>query len=60
MSDQSDAAARATHVTNVDISDRPGPFILTACVGHDGSVWAVLSDAAGGVVAKTRRVPEAL
>lgn len=31
-----------------------GPLQLTACIGHDGAVWAVLTDRHGRPVAETR------
>jgi hypothetical protein len=50
-------ASRAQHLADVDTAGRPGPFILTACIGRDGSVWAALTDAAGRQVAATRPIP---
>lgn len=55
MSSDNARVREAIHQADVDLTGRPGPFILTACIGADGAVWAVLTDAAGGVV-KTRQI----
>lgn len=48
---------RAMHRADVDPTDRPGPYILTTCVGDDGTVWSVLTDAAGAVIGQTTPIP---
>jgi hypothetical protein len=48
---------RAVHRADVDPEGRPGPFILTTCVGDDGTVWSVLTDAAGAVIGRTVSIP---
>jgi len=56
MAESLNRVVRAMHRADVEIGDRPGPFILSLCVGVDGRVQAVLTDGNGQTVARTRAI----